>query len=294
MNIWIILSNALYSSYNETSKQEKDIKQVKEKHGFNLLFMNKNFFEIRLIRNKTKLFYKDCEILNLPDLVIFRTKATAIKMFLKINNIEYINPMESSQITSDKALTHVALSQIGINMPKTIISYSELTENNDFNKTKEILGENFILKANDGYGGENVHLIKDEKEFNDMAKKYEYNCIFQENITSSYGKDIRVIIIGKKHVMAIKRENEKDFRSNLHLGGTATLFECSEDLKHVAIKIANHLNLDICGIDFLIGENDEYYVAEVNSSPGLPMSILSLSYSLLIDLLVSGNSINKM
>ena len=292
MKVWIVLYNNVYIEYFGTKEWEEDTKYVKEKYNINLTFMNKNYFEIKIVDNKSKLFYENKEIIDLPKFVIFRTSAGILGSFLEVNDIKYINSVKSTQITSSKALTHVYLSKIGIKTPATILNYSSRIEDYNFNEIQKELGENFILKANSGYGGDNVYVIKSAEEFYKLLEDYNCNCIFQKNIVSSYGKDIRVTVIGKKHIKSFIRENKNDFRSNLHLGGTATLFECSEEMKNISIKIANYLNLGICGIDFLIGENGEYYVAEVNSAPVFQRNITSLTYSLLIDILVKENFFN--
>ena len=79
------------------------------------------------------------------------------------------------------------------------------------------------------------------------------------------GKDLRVIVIGKKAVGAIQRINDKDFRSNVELGGKAIAVELTEDVALLSEKVAEILGLDYCGVDIL-SDGEKLYVCEVNSN----------------------------
>ena len=93
--------------------------------------------------------------------------------------------------------------------------------------------------------------------------------IVQEFIAESKGADIRVFVVDGNVIGAMKRQGkEGEFRSNLHRGGSATLFELSEEEENAALKAAKSLNLGICGVD-LLQSNSGPMIMEVNSSPGL-------------------------
>ena len=59
--------------------------------------------------------------------------------------------------------------------------------------------------------------------------------LFQKFVSSSAGKDVRVIAIGGKAVAAMERISAADFRSNLELGGTAQPYEIDGCLKTSSI-----------------------------------------------------------
>ena len=88
----------------------------------------------------------------------------------------------------------------------------------------------------------------------------------QKMITTSIGRDIRVIVIGKKVFACMERVSKTDFRSNIELGGEGKPFDLPISFVDVAEKVATLLDLDYCGIDILIGENNEPIVCEVNSN----------------------------
>ncbi|AJZ43281.1 alpha-L-glutamate ligase, RimK family [Xanthomonas citri pv. citri] len=95
------------------------------------------------------------------------------------------------------------------------------------------------------------------------------NFIVQEFIGEAEGADLRCFVVGDKVVAAMRRQAaEGDFRSNLHLGGTAAVAEATEQEQEVAVRSARALGLAVAGVD-LIRSRRGPLVLEVNSTPGL-------------------------
>jgi len=61
---------------------------------------------------------------------------------------------------------------------------------------------------------------------------------------------------------------EGEFRSNLHMGGTAKSIKISSEERSTAIRAAKSMGLNVCGVDML-RSNHGPVVMEINSSPGL-------------------------
>ena len=88
---------------------------------------------------------------------------------------------------------------------------------------------------------------------------------FYQKFVGTKGKDIRVIVIGKRSVAGMRRiACEGEFRSNIELGGHGEKIELSKEYIAAAEQVAKHLNLDYCGVDLLEGETP--IVCEVNSN----------------------------
>ena len=89
--------------------------------------------------------------------------------------------------------------------------------------------------------------------------------LFQKFVSSSAGRDLRVIVIGGVVFAAMRRTSAGDFRSNLELGGRGE--PLSPDARAAALceSVARRLGLDYCGVDLLFAE-DGYTVCEVNSN----------------------------
>jgi len=70
-------------------------------------------------------------------------------------------------------------------------------------------------------------------------------------------------------VAAIQRQAAVgEFRSNLHMGGTASKVKITQEERRLAVKAAKTFDLAVAGVD-IIRSNKGPLVLEVNSSPGL-------------------------
>jgi ribosomal protein S6--L-glutamate ligase len=93
--------------------------------------------------------------------------------------------------------------------------------------------------------------------------------LVQEYIRESGGEDIRIIVVGTRCVAAMRRKAAAgDFRSNLHLGGTATPVTLDRHTRILASKAAQAHGLGVAGVD-VVQSNRGPLLLEVNSSPGL-------------------------
>lgn len=91
--------------------------------------------------------------------------------------------------------------------------------------------------------------------------------LFQQYISYSHGRDIRVIVIGNRAVAAMLRQSTNgDFKANISQGGVATQVELSPQLAELAVRVTQLCGLDFAGVDILI-DHDGYKLCEVNSSP---------------------------
>lgn len=65
----------------------------------------------------------------------------------------------------------------------------------------------------------------------------------------------------------MKRENSRgDFRANIEIGGTGSLYNANDKQVEMAIKVSKEIGLEFGGIDLLFGENDEPIFCEANSN----------------------------
>lgn len=203
---------------------------------------------------------------------VFLDKDRIAARMLEKSGLRLFNRATAVEVCDDKMLTHIALANNGVSMPDCIYAplcyNSDQQPNEDFlKKVKKTLGFPLVAKINYGSLGASVELIKDE----DRLHAYEKNNMFlphfyQRFIDCGCGEDIRVIVVGGKFLCAMKRHNDNDFRSNIELGGTGSLYEADEELIKLCEKVAYLLNLDYCGIDILTDKNGTRYVCEVNSN----------------------------
>ena len=128
------------------------------------------------------------------------------------------------------------------------------------------------MKTSQGTQGDGVFLVRSIRQAKELVYRLlaERNTVLvQEYIRESHGKDIRVIVVGGEVVAAMRRvSNGREFRSNYHLGGRVEQIDLPEEYAKVAIDAANHLGIEVGGVDLLEGRMGPILL-EVNSSPGL-------------------------
>lgn len=217
----------------------------------------------------------DCKLrsdLSSADFIIYLDKDKYQSQILTKLSVRLFNSHEAIRLCDDKAETYIALSNVGINLPKTI--FGALCYNKDLSikeewaeKIIDSLGLPVIVKESFGSMGKGVYKADDKESLLSIMEKVKLKPhLFQQYISKKVGVDVRVIVIGGKAVCAMERVNESDFRSNVARGGSGVKVELSPEFKSVAEKCAQVLNLDYCGVDLLYGENNEPIVCEVNSN----------------------------
>ena len=208
----------------------------------------------------------------LPDFAIFWDKDVYLAKRLEESGVRLFNSATAVEICDNKILTALTLNN-KVKTPKTIIApktfegvnYSDKTFLK--NATKE-LGFPLIIKEAYGSFGHQVYLANDylsaEKIVDRLGHK---DFLMQEFISSSYGKDVRVNVVGGKVVCAMLRYNENDFRSNISSGGKMKKITLNSKQEELAVKVCCIIGLDFAGVDFLFGENDQQILCEGNSNP---------------------------
>jgi gamma-F420-2:alpha-L-glutamate ligase len=173
--------------------------------------------------------------------------------------------VDTLETTRDKLKTLQTLGANQVPIPKTMIArypFEYETIRNEFEYP-------LILKKSSGSQGKAVLLVQNERHLKDLEGMLDVRSplIFQEYISSSHGKDVRVFVIDGEPIGAMLRIAQKGFKSNFHQGGLVQPIPLSDKIKSLVANISNSVKLDIAGIDFLIN-NDDYSICELNSSPG--------------------------
>lgn len=169
----------------------------------------------------------------------------------------------------DKLRSLQILSRAGVGMPKTAFTNSSKEEHKAI---KHIGDAPVVIKLLEGTQGLGVVLAETNKAATSVVEAFESlktRIILQEFIEEAGGADIRVFIVEGKVVGAMKRQGkEGEFRSNLHRGGSASVFKLSSTEKTTALTAAKAMGLAVAGVDMIQSKRGPL-VLEVNSSPGL-------------------------
>lgn len=213
--------------------------------------------------------------LNLPknyDFCVYLNKDKYISQMLEKQGLRLFNSHQAIQVCDDKVLTFITLSKHKIPMPTTLPGLLSFSSSNQIKEKtlcqiEEALSFPLVVKSSYGSFGTGVYKIDNREQLLSIMEKLKTRPhLFQRFVASSFGRDIRVTVIGGKVVSAILRKSETDFRSNLELGGTASKITPDKKVVKMCEKVAKILKLDYCGIDVLFGENEDYFVCEVNSN----------------------------
>jgi len=207
------------------------------------------------------------------DFILFWDKDTRLALYLEQLGYPVFNSSKAIAVCDDKALTHLSLMNRHIPMPDTIIAPMTFENigytNYDFlEEVSDRLGFPMIVKECFGSFGQQVYLVNTQGELHDKMKDIGAKpVIFQRFIKTSYGRDIRLQVVGDKVIAAMYRYSDKgDFRANITNGARMKPYEPSAKQKELAVRCCKLIGLDFGGVDILFGDNDEPLVCEINSN----------------------------
>lgn len=169
----------------------------------------------------------------------------------------------------DKLHAHQILARHKIAMPATTF----VRDRADILPAIErVGGAPVVIKLLEGTQGIGVMLAPDLVVAQAMIETLQatrQNVLIQEFVKESSGSDVRAFVIGDQVVGAMRRSSGgKDFRSNLHRGGSSEVIELPDAYQKAAVASAQILGLRVAGVDLLESDRGPL-VMEVNSSPGL-------------------------
>lgn len=194
---------------------------------------------------------------------------TAVLRQFEVANTYSVNESMAISRSRDKLRAHQLLARKGIGMPITGYAHSAKA-------TEDLIsfvgGAPLVVKIMESTHGNGVFLAETRKAAESVINAFRglnADFLVQEFIKEAGGADIRCFVIGDRVVAAMKRQAaEGEFRSNLHMGGSATIVKLAPDERALAVKAAKVIGLDLAGVDIIRSAHGPL-VLEVNSSPGL-------------------------
>lgn len=208
----------------------------------------------------------------LPDFVVFWDKDVRLGMQLEAMGLRLFNPAQVIAICDDKSLTHITLANQGIRMPKTVIAPlvfpgHEEPDAHFLEYVQEELCFPMVVKESFGSFGAQVYLACDSAELralhaNLLCKPH----LYQELIASSYGRDVRIQVVGGEAVASVMRMSDNDFRANVTNGGRMVPYAPPCEFVDMAIRCSRVIGADFAGVDLLFGPDGEPVLCEVNSN----------------------------
>jgi len=168
----------------------------------------------------------------------------------------------------DKLLSLQLLSRSGIAIPRTVLARNPAHLPAAL---RLVGGPPVVLKLLQGSQGIGVMLAETSTALESVLHtlwSLGQNILIQEFVAESRGRDLRVLVVGKRVVAAMRRTaRDGDFRSNLHRGGEGRAVRLSPAHERLALDAVRVLGLEVAGVDMLESCTGPK-VLEINSSPG--------------------------
>jgi gamma-F420-2:alpha-L-glutamate ligase len=261
---WIIYNGNLYTK--KFAEQIEWLRETAERFDFEIEVLANNQLLVAIEEGETRILTEKTD----PDFVFFWDKDLFLARQLEVQGLRLFNSAKAIEICDDKALTYQQLANHGIRMPKTIIApkvFVSLEDDSHLDQVIETLGFPMVIKETFGSFGEQVYLIENEQQLRQKVKELQHKPhLFQEYIASSYGRDVRLNVVGDQVVAAMLRKSEQDFRANVTAGGKMFRYQPSEKEQELAVLCSQLVGADFAGVDLLFGENDEPILCEINSN----------------------------
>jgi ribosomal protein S6--L-glutamate ligase len=194
---------------------------------------------------------------------------TAVVRQFEMMGVYCVNESVAITRARDKLRSLQLLSRRGVGIPVT--AYANRPDD-IAGLIREVGGAPLVVKLLEGTQGIGVVLAETKKAAESVIQAFmglNADILVQEFVKESAGADIRCFVVGAKVIAAmIRQAPEGDFRSNLHRGGTAKVVRLTPAERRTAVKAAQVMGLNVCGVDLLRSSRGPL-VMEVNSSPGL-------------------------
>jgi RimK family alpha-L-glutamate ligase len=176
-----------------------------------------------------------------------------------------INPARAVEAAVDKFLTTAKLHAAGLLTPHTICCQTADEAMAAFAE----LGGDVVLKPLFGSEGRGITRLNDEalalRAFKMLAQLGA--VLYLQEFIPHEGHDIRLLVIGQR-VLAVRRHNKLDWRTNISRGATAEPFTPDDALIEMAKRAASAVGAPLAGVDLLPGKDGQLYTIEVNAVPG--------------------------
>ena len=124
-----------------------------------------------------------------------------------------------------------------------------------------------VIKESNSSFGMGVHLAGSREEAVKLICEYgNKECIIQEYLSYSSGRDYRLQMVSDKCVCAMMRSNENDFRANITNGGKMSKYRPTDEDLTLARNVMKCLKLDFAGIDIMHDKSGRAVFLEANSN----------------------------
>lgn len=200
---------------------------------------------------------------------IQKLSAQAIISSLQVIGFFLINDLESMLACDNKMSNVIMLERNNIPTPRSSI----LSNKKSIEDAHERVGGKFpvVLKTLTGTQGVGVSKVNDMASLISVAQslwKFDAQILIQEYFKME--SDVRTLVVDGNIIASAERikQDEKDFRNNVHLGAKTKPYNLSSEEADIIVNAARSSGALYCGVDSCIHKGKPY-ILEVNGSPGI-------------------------
>ena len=229
-----------------------------------------------------------------PEFIIFYDKDIALASALEKMGYRLYNSADAIDVCDSKVKTAEKIAEYNLNckddeakilMPKTYkvpFTYENIGIKDSYSfdfleyVEKDLCeaGEGalsgaypMVIKESNSSFGMGVHLAGSREEAVKLICEYgNKECIIQEYLSYSSGRDYRLQMVSDKCVCAMMRSNENDFRANITNGGKMSEYKPTDEDLSLARNVMKCLKLDFAGIDIMHDKSGRAVFLEANSN----------------------------
>jgi RimK family alpha-L-glutamate ligase len=218
--------------------------------------------------------YIDGRPTRLPDFLLPRLGAEttylafSIIRYLELQGVVTCNSSSAVEGVKDKLLMSQRFVAAGLPSPRTMLIKNPICL--DF--IVHEFGLPVVIKTISGARGGGVYLCSTLADLRKLltsltTEVQAHGLIAQQFMSSSYGSDLRVFVVGEQIVGCMQRTALDGFKANYSLGGRVESYPVNDEIAYLAFAATRLFGLEITGIDLLFTPTG-FSLCEANSSPG--------------------------
>ena len=243
--------------------------------------MEKNQVNYKLLNNQ-KIYFKLSKKKDLDDnfdVILERSLSYLRGLYscaiLESKGYNVINNFECLNLSGNKLLTNLKLMEQNIPTPETCIAFKKESVLDAIEEKikypavlKPIIGSwGRLIARLDDYNSAIANLEAREIMGNIFQKIYYIQKYIPTVHNLKSPTDLRIFVVGDKCVAAMGRYHpDKDFRSNIAVGGSAKPIEITDEIRKLSLKASEAIKGEIVGVD-IMDDQGTLKVIEVNGTP---------------------------
>lgn len=194
------------------------------------------------------------------------TRLNVLHMLTR-QGVRIYNQVQAIERTVDKAMTSFLLRMHGVATPATWVCESR-AQIETIRQQAASNGQQLVLKPLFGSQGQGIRKLPHGEPLPVPMQQYVDGVYYLQQLIETAGQphDYRVFVVGGKVLAAMKRVGET-WVNNVASGGRCEAITPDAEMQVLALKAAQAVDIDYCGVDIIQAASGEYYVLEVNSIP---------------------------